>query len=163
MPSNINQFDLYTAYIFARLYSSFPVRIKIDFADVIKQVDFKDDHVAEGEDQFERNIEVARHTAEWLISEGYISGKSVIHKTANPTVPFSGDVSISTVVTFQGLENSTLTSKGFHVLRATPSSLDHPLGDKITDAVENVGVEASKAAIGELIGLAIKGVLPNIG
>lgn len=163
MPSNINQFNLYTAYIFARLYSSFPIRIRIDFADVIKQVDFKDDHVVEGKDQFERNIEVARHTAEWLISEGYISGNSVTHKTVKPTNPLSGDVHLSAVVTFQGLENGTLTSKALHVLRATPSSLDQPLGDKITDAVENVGVEASKAAIGELIGLAIKGVLPNIG
>ncbi|BCX67958.1 hypothetical protein [Pseudomonas izuensis] len=138
--SNIERFDEYAGRIFAHLYATFPIRVKIgDFQ-------FMPEPPAGEHFDFELYSEESKFvesTILWLRDAGYISGRVIA----------------------LGLLDAVLTTKGLEVLKATPSSLANgpTLGDRITEAVQEGGKETLRGLVSEALGIGARLLSPLVG
>ncbi|WP_035552118.1 hypothetical protein [Burkholderia sp. 9120] len=131
--SNIENFDLLTARIFASLYENFPVGISLQASKYGVDVDkaFADFSDIDGPTFKALNFFCA--TVRWLSSAGYIEFET----ETNGGVFF----------------DATLTSKGLEVLKATPASLDNTpdgtktIGEYLVDGAKNGVTEAMKKGV----------------
>lgn len=138
--SNIDRFDEYAALIFARLYASFPIRVKLVDFDVIPRAWKDGEFLVE---VYSEESEFVTATIYWLRDAGYISGQ----------------------VISLGLLDAVLTSKGLEVMKATPASIagGPSLGDRITEAVKEEGKETMRSLVSEALGIGARLISPMVG
>lgn len=138
--SNIDRFDEYAALIFARLYATFPIPVKLSDFEVIPKAWKDDEFVLE---VYQEESEFVTATILWLRDAGYISGQ----------------------VISLGLIDAVLTSKGLEVMKATPSSISGgpSLGDRLTDAVKEGGKETMRSLVSEALGIGARLISPLVG
>jgi hypothetical protein len=67
---NIERFNLYTAYIFGRLYDEFPVARKIDVTEVVAALKLPTQPGVHADPTKENNF--VAHTLAWLVDTGYL-------------------------------------------------------------------------------------------
>ena len=115
------------------LYSTFPCPMYIDPAK------YAPSHVV-GE-LLNEEAEFLNHTLNWLQQAGYILIGDLRHNTGGAT-------------------GVVLTAKGLEALRAVPASLEGQasLGERLVEQTKINSGEGIKALVGEVIGLAVRGV-----
>jgi hypothetical protein len=138
--SNIDRFDEYTGRIFAHLYASFPMRVRLSDFDVMPEAWNEGEFVV---DAYVTESAFVEATILWLRDAGYISGQ----------------------VISLGLLDAVLTAKGLEVLKATPSSLvgGPSLGDRITDALQEEAKETMRSLVSEALGIGARLISPLVG
>ncbi|MBR1249200.1 hypothetical protein JQ609_20010 [Bradyrhizobium sp. AUGA SZCCT0169] len=140
MRANEEFFDLLAGDVFARLYTSFPEPIDIH-SDAITYNDALG--AQDGfDDEPERLKKLYRHAIQWLQAEGFVRFGSVV----------PGDEDDETFC------DVVLTSKGLAALRKMPESLTGPgltLGDKIEAAAKDIGSDAAKTSLKQLVPYAL--------
>ncbi|BAF69562.1 hypothetical protein [Nitratiruptor sp. SB155-2] len=139
---NIQLFDLYSSYIFQRLYEEFPKCISIEpvdkelaeidekFADEFKKLNINID-------MFEKNL-IFSETILWLTNNGFITFSSSYPDTKRPVEPMP----------YQHFLCISLTLKGLNLLTSPkPKSINKhkKLGEEIVEKVKHGSlVEAGK-------------------
>jgi hypothetical protein len=143
--ANQEYFDLLAGDVFARLYSSFPV--PLDLAAAVEFLHLGDKDEIDNDPGRLRNL--YWHTVRWLADEGYLR--------MGPAVIGDEDDAIFTDV--------VLTTKGLEALRKTPGALGggtETIGDKIKTAAKDVGSDAGKTAMRQLVGQALGWVIKGV-
>lgn len=121
-------FEVLVADIFARLYTMFPEPVDLD-----SNLPYEKFDIDEAPERLER-LWVA--TLQWLAEEGYIRFR---HQTdAGHTV----------------FHDTVLTAQGLQALKKVPSTLegDTTYGDRLASAAKDLGSEAAKKTVGEVVG-----------
>jgi len=143
MCKNIELFDEYTAKIFARLYSTFPIPQDFSMIDFIERGEINDYGIIVDKESeaiahinvAEAHANVAWHTFIWLKETGFIK--------------IEGE---HAYLSFSGI---ALTAKGLEVLKATPESVQprSRIGDVLIGLLKQGGTEAAKQLVGQAIKL----------
>ena len=139
--ANQEFFDLLVGDIFARLHRHFPEPTDIYASGIWYNDEFeKSEFFDDGAD---RVMKLYAHTVQWLSDEGFLRFSQVTGENSD------GD---------EGFLNCVLTSQGLAALRKTPASLVGPgetLGEKIEAAAKDIGSDAAKATMKQLVGAAL--------
>ena len=139
--NNIDQFNQYTAAIFAKLYDAFPVRIELT-ADDITGIEFDRESLF-----YENNVQSPKEwdfcvaTWEWLKEAGYIwheGGSSEGWKACY----------------------AVLTPKALEALRSTPDTIDS--GRTVGDRLREVAKAGSQEMVKQTVQLAMVSALKLI-
>jgi hypothetical protein len=141
MRSNQEFFDLLAGDIFARLYTMFPEPIDLQSDAILYSPELaKDEDFVDDPDRLRR---LYGHAVQWLSREGYVRFSQAVSGDAD------GEETYTDVV---------LTAKGLEALRKVPGSLSGPgetLGDKIRAAAKDIGTDAAKGTMKQLVGSAL--------
>ena len=137
--SNIERFDRIVALVLGDLYTSFPCPVRLLASSYIENALAHDDDI--GAEVMTESGEFFNHTMNWLDQAGYLQMQS-IHTLSG---------------TARGV---VLTAKGLEALRAVPASLEGQasLGERLIEQTKINSGEGIKALMGEVIGLAVRGV-----
>ncbi|MGF1619475.1 MAG: hypothetical protein ACFCUR_02535 [Rhodomicrobiaceae bacterium] len=148
---NIERFNLYTAYLFGKLYEEFPVHreiVPVDIVDTLKLP--PPEKLAKNHDARSTDANFVAHTVMWLVDTGYIILRS------------SG----------ANRKRYVLAPKAFEALSATLSALEgkkaeedeKSVGERLSEIAADAGKEAAKEGwrktisemVGQVIGHAMK-------
>jgi len=136
MCKNIELFDEYTAKIFARLYSTFPMPQDISMIDFLGRGHFGEfGEVVDEEGDPIKDAQVAWHTFIWLNETGFIR--------------------IESKHAYLSLSGIVLSAKGLEVLKATPSSVQQgkQIGTELIGMLKAGATESAKQLIQQAIQL----------
>ncbi len=146
---NIERFNLYTAYLFAHFYESFPIARAIDPTQIVNGLKLPPQVVSKGEAASEEN-KLVTHTLQWLVDTGYL-------------IMREGGAHVRRYV---------LAPKALEALNATVSALEgrkaepneQSVGQKLADVATDFGNElvgetrkqVAAQLVGQVIGHAMK-------
>lgn len=148
MQNNIGKFNYYVGVIFAKLYSSFPCRSRIEYLEIIGASECPETtdmegrwtglYIRDGElENLSNEFEFLHETLQWLHETGYLVG----------TVGLSHGGRYATV---------TLSPKGLEILKIVPSSITPELsGKSIADELSEALEASAKEKISEVAGKAL--------
>lgn len=148
---NIERFNLYTAYLFGKLYEEFPVHREIIAAEVVDALKLPPlEKLAKNHDARSTDANFVAHTLLWLVDTGYI----ILREGGG------------------NRKRYVLSPKAFEALHATLSALEgkkgtaaeESVGDKLVAASKDLGKEVASEAkkeaiskmVGEVIGYAFR-------
>jgi hypothetical protein len=118
---NIERFNLYTAYIFGKLYEDFPVHREVQPAEVVAVLKLPPpEKLAKNHDAAGTEANFVAHTLRWLVETGYL----ILRETATR-------------------KRYVLAPKAFEALNATLSALE---GKKAKEHEKSVGERLSEVA-----------------
>jgi hypothetical protein len=123
---NIKEFNEITAVIFAQLYVSFPIDLKLEPVEVGKALGVSESSTLPSGRAFN---EMFSHTLVRLIREGFVDSYGTYPR-----------------------ERCVLTTKAMTVMNVIPPNLKQPLGSELREAAENGASAANKSRMAELIG-----------
>jgi hypothetical protein len=126
LPPNVKEFNEITAVIFAQLYPSFPVELKLDPVEVAKVLGVTETAKLPSSRAFN---EVFEHTLMRLIREGFVDSYGSYPR-----------------------EKCVLTTKAMSVMNVIPPNLKKPMGSELGDATQDGSSPAGKSKMAELIG-----------
>ena len=135
--TNIALFDEYVATIFGMLYSSFPVRSRLDAVELsgVPEIDeFGVPIDARGKPS--KKFDVCMATIEWLIDTGYISAKDRDQ---------------------YGFSQCVLTARGLEILKAVPESVQtkETIGEKLVYLLRSGSIDLAKESAREALSIGI--------
>jgi hypothetical protein len=150
---NIERFNLYTAYLFGKLYEEFPVHREIVAAEVVAILKLPPpEKLAKNHDAAGTEANFVAHTLMWLVDTGYLIMR-LRPKGATG-------------------KRYVLAPKAFEALNATLSALEgkkptedeKSVGQRLSEAAEEVGREVAREArkqvasqiVGQVIGHAMR-------
>jgi hypothetical protein len=139
MASNIERFNQYAGHFLAKLYESFPQPCTLDCVEAVKGTELAEpinDKLLQ-EATTDPEVRFCSDALKWLLSTGYFTGDQRLHCVQ--------------------VARAVLTPKGFEALNAVPDALraSAPLGERLSHLAAEGSKEATKAAIGEVVGQVI--------
>jgi hypothetical protein len=126
LPSNVKEFNEITAVIFAQLYPSFPLELRLDPAEVAKVLGITETAKLPSGRAFN---EVFEHTLVRLIREGFVDSYGAYPR-----------------------EKCVLTTKAMSVMNVIPPNLKKPMGSELGDATRDGSSPDNQNKMAELIG-----------
>jgi hypothetical protein len=148
MQNNIDKFNYYVGVIFAKLYSSFPCRSRIEYLEIIGANECPETTDNEGRrtgiynrdgelEDLSSEFDFLHETLKWLHETGYLIGM----------VGHSEGGRYATV---------TLSPKGLEILKIVPNSISSESnGKSIADSLSEALEDSAKDKISEIAGKAL--------
>ncbi|MNF86137.1 hypothetical protein D3C84_685640 [compost metagenome] len=146
--TNIDEFNLMTGKVFARLYESFPIPAYLSPTELGIPVSKGGEYDPEtgttiGEEPPTCGELIFSHSVQWLIETGYLTCGSL---------PAGCMPSLRT-----HFPHARLTAKGLETLNAVPSNLkSESLGRQIASASKSGSLELLRMAVAEALGIGAK-------
>ena len=143
---NIERFNLYTAYLFGKLYEEFPVHREVEPADVVATLKFPPpEKLAPKHDAASTEANFVAHTLRWLVDTGYLILKE------------SGNNKKRYVLAPKALEalSATLSALEGKKAKEDEKSVGEVLSEAAADAGKELAKETQKQVISQVVGQVI--------
>lgn len=143
---NIERFNLYTAYLFGKLYEEFPVHREIEATEVVDALALPpQEKLAKNHDARSTEANFVAHTVMWLVDTGYV----ILRESGGNRKRY-----VLAPKAFEAL-NATLSALEGKRAKVDEKSVGERLSEVVTEAGKDLAKETWKQVVSQMVGQVI--------